>query len=192
MWRPAASTPRSPDRRTSAATTSTGSSASRSSSRSPRSACTPRPTSTSAAGPGTGWTARNNVAAFRRWMFRPRVLVDVSALDTSTTVLGTPVAAADPVRADVGPQAGPSGRRARDGPRGARRLDTVQVLSTGSSVPHRGRRDGRPQALVPALLVHGSRADAVARGAGGGGRLRGDRAHGRRRGTRSGARRRRG
>src|SRR4051794_5456561 len=25
---------------------------------------------------GSGWTMRNNAAAFRRWMFRPRILVD--------------------------------------------------------------------------------------------------------------------
>ncbi|HLY31368.1 MAG TPA: alpha-hydroxy acid oxidase, partial [Ktedonobacterales bacterium] len=36
-------------------------------------------------------TLRANRAAFDRWRFRPRVLVDVSAIDTSTTVLGVPV-----------------------------------------------------------------------------------------------------
>jgi 4-hydroxymandelate oxidase len=38
------------------------------------------------------WTARENVAAFRRWVLRPRVLVDVSSVTTATTVLGTEVA----------------------------------------------------------------------------------------------------
>ena len=28
---------------------------------------------------GTGWTARSNVLAFRRWVFRPRVMIDVSS-----------------------------------------------------------------------------------------------------------------
>lgn len=33
----------------------------------------------------------DNVAAWHRWRLHPRVLVDVAAVDTSTTVLGTPV-----------------------------------------------------------------------------------------------------
>jgi isopentenyl diphosphate isomerase/L-lactate dehydrogenase-like FMN-dependent dehydrogenase len=36
-------------------------------------------------------TLRDNVAAFRRWRLRPRMLVDVSAAAIETTVLGTPV-----------------------------------------------------------------------------------------------------
>ena len=36
-------------------------------------------------------TLRDNVAAFRRWRLRPRMLVDVSAPRHDTTVLGTPV-----------------------------------------------------------------------------------------------------
>jgi isopentenyl diphosphate isomerase/L-lactate dehydrogenase-like FMN-dependent dehydrogenase len=36
-------------------------------------------------------TLRDNVAAFRRWRLRPRMLVDVSAGSIETTVLGTPV-----------------------------------------------------------------------------------------------------
>ena len=36
-------------------------------------------------------TLRDNVAAFRRWRLRPRMLVDVSAASIETTVLGTPV-----------------------------------------------------------------------------------------------------
>ena len=37
-------------------------------------------------------TLRDNVAAFRRWRLRPRMLVDVSGARIDTTVLGTPVA----------------------------------------------------------------------------------------------------
>ena len=37
----------------------------------------------------TEWTLRENEAAFRRWRFHKRVLVDVSTIDTTTTVLGT-------------------------------------------------------------------------------------------------------
>jgi isopentenyl diphosphate isomerase/L-lactate dehydrogenase-like FMN-dependent dehydrogenase len=39
----------------------------------------------------TEWTLRENERAFRRWRFHKRVLVDVSRIDASTTVLGTPV-----------------------------------------------------------------------------------------------------
>jgi isopentenyl diphosphate isomerase/L-lactate dehydrogenase-like FMN-dependent dehydrogenase len=36
-------------------------------------------------------TLRDNVAAFRRWRLRPRMLVDVSTASIETTVLGTPI-----------------------------------------------------------------------------------------------------
>jgi 4-hydroxymandelate oxidase len=45
-----------------------------------------------AAGADDEITARENVAAWRRLRLRPRVLRDITAIDTSTTVLGTPVA----------------------------------------------------------------------------------------------------
>ena len=44
-----------------------------------------------AGGAGDERTLRENVAAFARWRLRPRVLVDVSEVDTRTTVLGEPV-----------------------------------------------------------------------------------------------------
>jgi 4-hydroxymandelate oxidase len=44
-----------------------------------------------AGGAGEEWTLRENREAFHRWVLRPRVLIDVSDRDTSTTVLGTPV-----------------------------------------------------------------------------------------------------
>jgi isopentenyl diphosphate isomerase/L-lactate dehydrogenase-like FMN-dependent dehydrogenase len=44
-----------------------------------------------AGGAGEEWTLAENVAAFRRWVLRPRVLVDVGAVTTATTVLGTDV-----------------------------------------------------------------------------------------------------
>ena len=44
-----------------------------------------------AGGAGDEWTLRENVAAFRRWHLRPRMLVDVGEPSASTTVLGTPV-----------------------------------------------------------------------------------------------------
>ena len=44
-----------------------------------------------AGGAGDERTLRDNVDAFARWHLRPRALVDVSAVDASTMVLGTPV-----------------------------------------------------------------------------------------------------
>lgn len=46
-----------------------------------------------ASGAGDEITARDNLSAWGRWRLRPRVLVDVSACDTATTVLGQPMAA---------------------------------------------------------------------------------------------------
>src|SRR5437660_3759195 len=42
-------------------------------------------------GAGDEVTLRANVAAYSRWRFRPRMLVDVDEVSTATTVLGTPV-----------------------------------------------------------------------------------------------------
>src|SRR5919201_6011104 len=44
-----------------------------------------------AGGAGDEWTLRENVAAFNRWVLRPRVLVDVGSVTTRTTVLGADV-----------------------------------------------------------------------------------------------------
>src|SRR5256714_12189351 len=45
-----------------------------------------------AGGAGDEVTLRDNIAAFERRKLRPRVLVDVGAVTTATTVLGTEVA----------------------------------------------------------------------------------------------------
>jgi isopentenyl diphosphate isomerase/L-lactate dehydrogenase-like FMN-dependent dehydrogenase len=45
-----------------------------------------------AGGAGDEWTLAENRRAFDRWVLRPRILADVSNVDTSTTVLGQPVA----------------------------------------------------------------------------------------------------
>jgi isopentenyl diphosphate isomerase/L-lactate dehydrogenase-like FMN-dependent dehydrogenase len=42
-----------------------------------------------AGGAGDEWTLRENVEAFRRWHLRPRMLVDVSNVNTGVTVLGS-------------------------------------------------------------------------------------------------------
>ncbi|HEX5449182.1 MAG TPA: alpha-hydroxy-acid oxidizing protein, partial [Gaiellaceae bacterium] len=39
-------------------------------------------------GAGDEVTLRDNVAAYGRWLLRPRVLVDVDGCSTATTVLG--------------------------------------------------------------------------------------------------------
>ena len=44
-----------------------------------------------AGGANDEWTMRENLAAFNRWVLRPRMLVDVSSTTTATTVLGTDV-----------------------------------------------------------------------------------------------------
>ncbi|MGZ8695568.1 MAG: alpha-hydroxy acid oxidase [Gaiellaceae bacterium] len=45
-----------------------------------------------AGGANDEWTLRENIAAFGRWVLRPRVLVDVEAVTTATTVLGEEIA----------------------------------------------------------------------------------------------------
>jgi 4-hydroxymandelate oxidase len=81
---------------------------------------------------GTGATAAANREAFSRYVLRPRVLVDVHAVDTRTTVLGQEIAL--PVLM------GPSGYQALAHPlgeiasaRASRRVGTTAVLSTSSN-----------------------------------------------------------
>ena len=86
-----------------------------------------------AGGANDEWTLRENVAAFGRWVLRPRMLVDVSALKAATTVLGTEVSF--PVL--VAPMAfqglaHPDGERAMAS--GAAAAGTVMCLSTLSTV----------------------------------------------------------
>ncbi len=52
-----------------------------------RAACS----TTSTAPPRTSWPLANNSEAYRRIIFRPRVLRDVSSVDPSTTLLGKPI-----------------------------------------------------------------------------------------------------
>jgi len=81
---------------------------------------------------GSGWTWRQNVLAWRHWVLRPRALVDVSSLDVSTTVLGTPISV--PIMfapTSIHKIAHPDGELATA--RAAKQIDTLQVLSTGAS-----------------------------------------------------------
>jgi isopentenyl diphosphate isomerase/L-lactate dehydrogenase-like FMN-dependent dehydrogenase len=84
-------------------------------------------------GAGDESTLRENLAAFERWKLRPRVLVDVTAVDTATTVLDTPVAAPILV-APVALQklADPEGEAATA--RAAARAGTIMVLSTSATM----------------------------------------------------------
>src|SRR5262245_19827482 len=45
-----------------------------------------------AGGANDEWTLAENVEAFRRWLLRPRVMVDVAEPSTATTVLGHEIA----------------------------------------------------------------------------------------------------
>jgi 4-hydroxymandelate oxidase len=86
-----------------------------------------------AGGSGDERTLRANVEAFARWELRPRVLVDVSEVSTSTTVLGEEVS----LPLLVAPTAfhrlaDPEGELATA--RAAAAAGTVMCLSTLSSV----------------------------------------------------------
>jgi isopentenyl diphosphate isomerase/L-lactate dehydrogenase-like FMN-dependent dehydrogenase len=86
-----------------------------------------------AGGSSDEWTLRENVAAFNRWVLRPRVLVDVGSVTTRTTVLGADVSM--PIL--VAPTAfnrlaHPEGEAAVA--RAAAAADTVFCLSTLASV----------------------------------------------------------
>src|SRR5262245_34609176 len=83
---------------------------------------------------GERTTARRNQLAWERWYLRPRVLVDVSGVSTSTTLLGTPVSL--PV------MTAPCAYLAyahRDAEAGVARATTaagaLQVVSTAASTP---------------------------------------------------------
>jgi 4-hydroxymandelate oxidase len=86
-----------------------------------------------AGGANDEWTLFENLEAFNRWVLRPRVLVDVSAVTAATSVLGTEVSF--PVL--VAPMAfqglaHPDGEKAMA--RGAAAAGTIMCLSTLSTV----------------------------------------------------------
>lgn len=94
----------------------------------------PRAVNYIAGAAGDGRTMRGNRDAFGRWVFCPRLLVDVSQRDLSTTVLGH--------RIDFPVMVAPSSLHALSHPdgelataRAAGSAGTVMVASTGSSHP---------------------------------------------------------
>ena len=84
-------------------------------------------------GAGDETTLRENRSALARWKLQPRVLVDVTTVDASTTVLGTPVAAPVLV-APVALQklAHPEGEAATA--RAAAAAGTIMILSTSATL----------------------------------------------------------
>jgi 4-hydroxymandelate oxidase len=83
---------------------------------------------------GSGGAARGNREAYGRWTFLPRVLMDVSRIDTSTTVLGRTIAlpimfAPTALHRFAHPDAELATARA------AETLDTIMIVSMGSSLP---------------------------------------------------------
>ena len=116
----------------------------------------PGPWAYLAGGSGDEWTLRENRAAFARWTFRPRVLVDVAEVTTATTVLGTPLEL-PVVVAPVAYQRlyHPDGECATA--RGAAAAGAVHVPSRRCTPLARGDR-GRgagARAVVPALRLPG-------------------------------------
>jgi 4-hydroxymandelate oxidase len=87
-----------------------------------------------AGGAGNEWTLAENRRAFDRWVLRPRYLVDVSTLDTATTVLGEPM----PFPVILAPTAfhrlaDPEGELATA--RAAASVGTTMCVSTSTTAP---------------------------------------------------------
>lgn len=80
------------------------------------------------------WSLRHNREAFERITFRPRMLVDTSGLDVSTTLFGTKIEMPILIAPTAGHnQAHPDAELATA--RAAGRVKTIHVLSTNSSQP---------------------------------------------------------
>lgn len=85
-----------------------------------------------ASGAINNWTRDENRRAYDRWVFRKRIMLDVSEIDLSTEVVGTPMA----IPVGLAPSAfhklaHPEGELASA--RAAKAMDTVMCLSTLSS-----------------------------------------------------------
>jgi isopentenyl diphosphate isomerase/L-lactate dehydrogenase-like FMN-dependent dehydrogenase len=86
-------------------------------------------------GAGDEWTLRENRAAYERWRFRPRVLVDVEEITTAASVLGTSVSMPFLVAPIAYQQLlDPEGELAMA--RAAADAGTIMCLSTFSSFTH--------------------------------------------------------
>jgi 4-hydroxymandelate oxidase len=86
-------------------------------------------------GAGDEWTLRENRAAYGRWRFRPRVLVDVEGISTATSVLGSDVSMPFLVAPIAYQQLlDPEGERATA--RAAAAAGTIMCVSTFTSATH--------------------------------------------------------
>jgi isopentenyl diphosphate isomerase/L-lactate dehydrogenase-like FMN-dependent dehydrogenase len=97
-------------------------------------------------GAGDEITLRDNLEAFRRWVLRPRMLVDVSDVSTRTTVLGSEIG----MPLGVAPTSlqrvtHPDGEGALA--RAAAELGTVYILSTLASIRPRELAEAVPQGV---------------------------------------------
>ena len=81
-------------------------------------------------GAGDERTLAENLAAFRRWHLRPRMLVDVASVTTTTTVLGGEISMPILVAPTAFQYLAHPGRRPRHGPRRSGQAGTVMCLST--------------------------------------------------------------
>ena len=95
-----------------------------------------------AGGAGDEQTIAENAAAWRKLWIRPRVMVDVSTVDTSLHAARPAPRAARAARADGRPAPAASRRRARRGARGGRRRD--RLLPVDAARPPTSRRSPRP------------------------------------------------
>ena len=94
-------------------------------------------------GAGDESTMRENRSAFERWKLQPRVLIDVTDVDTGTTVLGTPVSApilVAPVALQKLAHADGEAATAR----AAAKAGTIMLLSTSATM-----RPGQVAAAAP-------------------------------------------
>ena len=121
-------------------------------------------------------TLADNVAAWPRRRFRPRVLVDVSAVDPSTTLLGSPSRCRSRSRR-WRPTAWPTRTPSWPSARAAAAVGVPFILSTmaSRSIEDVAAGGARRRPLVPALRPARREPVALARGARRGGRLSGDR-----------------
>ena len=104
-------------------------------------------------------TFKGNLAAWERWWFVPRMLIDVSTVSLATTILGQPIALPIMVAPMASQRMAHPGRRAGHGPGGRRGRDDHDRVDQHDGPDRGDRRGPGRQVLVPALPVHGLRGD---------------------------------
>ena len=104
-------------------------------------------------------TFNGNLAAWERWWFVPRMLIDVSTVSLATSILGEPIALPIMIAPMASQRMAHPGRRAGHGPGGRRGRDDHDRVDQHDGPDRGDRRGPRRQVLVPALPVHGLRGD---------------------------------